>query len=28
MNGLMAIPNLIGIFMLGKMISSETKRYI
>jgi AGCS family alanine or glycine:cation symporter len=28
MNGLMAIPNLIGIFMLAKIISSETKRYI
>jgi AGCS family alanine or glycine:cation symporter len=28
MNGLMAIPNLIGIFMLAKIISSETKRYL
>ncbi|MDL5055764.1 sodium:alanine symporter family protein [Oscillatoria laete-virens NRMC-F 0139] len=27
MNGLMAIPNLIAIFLLGKIISSETQRY-
>ena len=27
MNGLMAIPNLIGIFMLGRIIKAETDRY-
>jgi len=27
MNGLMAIPNLIALLLLGKVISSETNRY-
>ena len=27
MNGLMAIPNLIGIFLLGRIIKAETDRY-
>ena len=27
MNGLMAIPNLIGILLLSKVIKTETERY-